>query len=166
MIDRGGPNFLWIAAWIATLAGLSAGLCAAMNLAPWLMFLGWSTYVTGNGSVKAGWSAVSCALLGVPLGIGGALFLGAIAPALGPFALMLVVFLLAGFAVLSTVTPPLNSPVGWFLGLLGYFGSQMKPEVASLYPVMAPILIGAISGWVAGLVAAKIAAAGSASQPA
>ena len=156
----GGPNFLWIALMIATLAGLSAALCQALGFAGWLMFLGWSTYVTGNGSIKAGWSASACALLGVPVGILGAIAIGKLG-ALGFFAGPVIVFTLAGLAVLSTLVPPLNSPVGCFLGLLGYFGSGLKPEVASIVPVAGPILIGVLSGWIAGLLAGRIAAAGS-----
>lgn len=157
IMARGGPNFPFVVVWIALVAGLSSGLCAALGIQAWLMFLGWSTYVTGNGSVKAGASAVACALIGVPMGMAGAILLGSLAP-LGPLALILTVFILAGLAMLSTLTPPFNSPVGYFLGLLGFFGSAMKPEASNIIPLAAPILIGGLSGCFASLVAARIAA--------
>ena len=159
ILARGGPNFLWIVVMTAAISATSSAFCVQIGAAPWLMFLGWSTYVTGNGSAKAGWVAGSCALLGVPLAAIGGLFMTAVA-GLGPFALVLTVFILTSLAVLSTLTPPLNSPVGWFLGLLGFVGSGLKPEIANIVTVTTPILIGLLSGTCASFLAAKVAAMG------
>jgi hypothetical protein len=161
--NLGGPNFIWIVFMTAAISASSSAFCVQVGIAPWLMFLGWSTYVTGNGDAKAGWWSGACALLGVPLGVVGAIFLASV-DALGPFALILTVFILTSMAVLSTLMPPLNSPVGWFLGLLGYFGSGLKPELASIVLVASPIFLGLLSGWVASILAAKVAAIGSHSR--
>lgn len=156
----GGPNFVWVVLMTASLSASVSGLLVEVGLAPWLMFLGWSTYVTGNGDARAGWLSGCCALIGVPLGALGSIFSGSVAE-LGPFALVLTVFLLTSFSVLSTVMPPLNSPVGWFLGLLGYVGSGLPPTLDSIVTVATPIFVGLCCGWTASTVAGKIAAIGA-----
>lgn len=159
ILALGGANFLWIVPMTAAISASVSGVCVEFGFAPWLMFLGWSTYVTGNGNARAGWLHGCCALIGVPLAAAGSLFSAEVA-ALGPFALVLTVFILTSIAVLSTLVPPFNSPLGFFLGLLGMVGSGLPPTLASIFTVATPIFIGLATGWIVSILAGKVAAIG------
>jgi hypothetical protein len=154
--SRGGPNFMVVVVWVALMGGLTAAVCGAIGVQAWVMFIGWCTYLTGNGSPKAGGSAVSCALLGVPAGMAGAVLLGHLT-SLGPnAALSITVFVLAFGAMLTILTPPVNSVVGYFLGMSAYFGSRLEPTLANIAPLVVPLAIGGAASCIAGLGVGRI----------
>jgi hypothetical protein len=154
--SRGGPNFLAVVAWVAVMGALTAAVCGAIGVQAWIMFIGWCTYLTGNGSPKAGGSAVSCALLGVPAGMAGAVLLNNLTSLGSNTALTITVFVLAFGAMLSILTPPINSVVGYFLGMSAYFGSRLEPSLGNIAPLVVPLAIGGAASCVAGLGVGRI----------
>lgn len=155
-VSKGGnAGHLLVAMWVGLVAALGSGLCAVAGFQPWLLFLGWCAFSTGGGAAKGGAQAIACVTLGIVLGMVGATVLASI-HSLGTLALIIVVFFLATIAMLSMFTPPVNSIIGYFLGMTGYFASHLEPGAESLAMLAAPVAFGGACGWVAAHFAHKI----------
>lgn len=142
-----GRQFAATVVFVSLVAALAAQASAIMSLPVWMMFIGWTTFGSGRGSVRAGSVAICCLLIGYLLGMAGFAGVGHLAPVLGVFALPVVVFLLVVVAMLAQLTL-LNSIVGYFLGMTAYFASGLRPDAAAFFSLATAGLIGAAAGWV------------------
>lgn len=142
-----GISFPVTVAYVSFLAAVAAAVATALSLEVWAMFIGWTCFGTGAGSIKRGAAAVACLLIGVLLGMGAALALGFLGPVLGAFALPVVIFLLATIAMISLLTPPLDSVPGYFLGMTTCFAAGLEPGAATFFHLGSATLIGAVAGW-------------------
>lgn len=143
---RGG-QFAATVVFVSLVAALAAQASAILSLPVWMMFIGWTAFGSGRGSVRAGAVAVCCLLIGYLLGMAGLVGVDRLAPVLGVFALPVVVFLLVVVAMLAQLTL-FNSIVGYFLGMTAYFASGLGPDAMAFVSLATAGFIGAAAGWV------------------
>lgn len=149
--------FIAAAATTALIAGVSAALCIAIDVPVWAMFAGWIAFVTGGGRAVAGAVALGSVLLGLALGLCGALAIGAGA-ALAGFAVPVIVFIVTFIAVSASMLPVVNSVIGYFIGMTVWFASALSPELPHLVTLAIPVIIGAASGLAAMRISSRITA--------
>ncbi|CAE6754037.1 hypothetical protein R70006_03167 [Paraburkholderia domus] len=133
--------------FVSLVAAVAAQASAVMSLPVWMMFIGWTAFGSGRGNVRAGVAAIGCLFVGYLLGMAGLLGVGYLGPAMGALALPVVVFLLVVVAMLAQLTP-LDSIVGYFLGMTAYFASGLKPDATTFFSLATAGLIGGAAGWV------------------
>jgi hypothetical protein len=138
-------RFAWIVVTVGVVAAVAAVVTVGLSLQLWTMFIGWTCFGTGGGNLRRGAAAFACLVIGVLLGMGALVVLGAIAPAVGQWALPIVIFILAVIAMLSLLTPPLDSIPGYFLGMTAFFASGLQPGIPALATIVPAALIGALS---------------------
>lgn len=143
---RGG-QFAATVVFVSLVAALAAQASAILSLPVWMMFIGWTAFGSGRGSVRAGAVAVCCLLIGYLLGMAGLVGIGRLTPVFGVFALPVVVFLLVVVAMLAQLTL-LDSIVGYFLGMTAYFASGLGADTVAFVSLATAGLIGAAAGWV------------------
>lgn len=137
-------RFSSLVALVGVVAALASILTVGLSLKLWTMFIGWTCFSTGVGDVRRGMMAITCLILGVLLGIGSILIMGAITPVLGQWSLPLVIFVLAVIAMLSLLVPPLDSIPGYFLGMTAFYASGLQPSWDALVTIVPAALIGGI----------------------
>jgi hypothetical protein len=140
---------------VATVAGVSTFGTLAVTLPASAMFLGWVAYGLGAGT-REGVANLISFLLGLAFGIGTALAIQALTPALGaaatPVAVAGVVVLVLSLRTLA----PINNSLAYFLGLTSFFYSGLAPDAATFGTLAAAGAIGALSAAVAGLLQAAV----------
>ncbi|MCZ8132244.1 MAG: DUF1097 domain-containing protein [Steroidobacteraceae bacterium] len=151
-IGMHGSRFAWIAATVGIVAAAASVITVGLSLKLWPMFIGWTCFGTGGGDLRRGAAAIACLVIGVLLGMGGVVVLGAIQPVAGEWALPIVIFGLAVLAMLTLLTPPLDAIPGYFLGMTAFFASGLPPGEPALAAILPAALIG-------GLAAALVVAA-------
>lgn len=142
---------------VALVAAASSVLCARLNIPVWTMFIGWIAFVAGGMSVKTALPTYVCAVLGVLLGVCGAMIIGGASDALGAdLALLVGVFAIVIAALLAQGLPFANLVVCYFIGMTTFFASGLAPEPATVLLLSAGLLAGVVSGVVAVTIASKV----------
>ena len=140
----------------AVTAALAAFTTVSLGSAPWIMFMGWVAYFT-RPNPKDGAQTFVCVAVGIALGALATLTTGALAPALGDFALPLVVFVVACLVIAARGLPVLNNLLGYFIGLITFFAAHREPSLVNLAVLAALAALGfgagllamALDGWAA-----------------
>ncbi len=138
-------RFAWLVVSVGIVAAVASVATVGLSLKLWTMFIGWTCFGSGGGNLRRGTTAFACLVIGVLLGMGSVVVLGAIAPAVGLWGLPIVIFALAVIAMLSLLTPPLDSIPGYFLGMTAFFASGLQPGLPALAAILPAALIGALS---------------------
>jgi hypothetical protein len=131
----------------ATVAALAAFSSAAVDLAPWAMFLGWVAYFTRQPSPIQGLQTFVCILLGLALGAAAVILLGHLSPVLGSVALPIIVFGVAMIVIASRRLKYVNNLLGYFIGLITFFASHLEPDLVSIGRLGCANAIGLFAGW-------------------
>jgi len=113
-------------------------------------------FVTGGGAAKPGLAALGSALLGLILGLGGAVAMAASANALGTLAVPAGVFAIVALAMLGQRLPLLNSVICYFIGMTVYFASALRPAPARLATLGFAVTLGVLSGMLATMLASLV----------
>ena len=144
------PRFHAVTATTAIVAGLATFGTLAMHLPAPAMFLGWIAYSVGGQSLRESAGNLLSFLIGLVFGIGTAIVIAWLAPALGtaatPVAVVGVVLLVMSLRTFA----PVNNPLAYFLGLTSFFYSGLPPEVASFTLLAGAAVIGGASAAIAG----------------
>ncbi|GLK80092.1 DUF1097 domain-containing protein [Methylopila turkensis] len=143
----------------AIVAACSAFASLTMGFAPWAMFVGWVAYFTRPISAAEGLKTGLCVWLGITLGAGAALALGALTPTLGQASIIPVVFVAASIVLAFRSTPPFENVLAWFLGLITFFASHLAPSLLSIAELCAAASLGIAAGWAAQRLQAKVSGA-------
>jgi hypothetical protein len=134
---------------LTAIAAAAAAASLAFNLPVWAMFIGWVAFFSRGGSgARDGLLNWTCVVLGVAFGIGAALAIGGLSPALGALALPTAVFVVAMVVVSLRAFKPLNNLQGYFLGLIAYFASHLVPSINAFAALTAATAIGSAVGWI------------------
>jgi hypothetical protein len=144
-----GATFFLVTAAAAVTASLAAGLSAALAFPVWAMFIGWVSFFTRGPSLRDGAVNATCVVLGLVVGSAAALALANLAPSLGVLALPLVVFVVALVVVSLRAAPVVNNIPCYFLGLIAFFASHLKPSVSAVAVLAAAVALGAMAAWTA-----------------
>jgi len=80
--------------------------------------------------------------------MGSIVIMGAISPLFGQWSLPLVIFVLAVIAMLSLLTPPIDSIPGYFLGMTAFYASGLQPGWDALMTIVSAALIGGVASGV------------------
>jgi hypothetical protein len=142
-----GIGFALMVIYVSLVAAIAAVVTVTLSLKIWAMFIGWTCFGTSAGNVKRGFAAIACLLIGVALAMGSIVVLQAISPFTGAWALPIVIFGLAVIAMLSLLTPPLDSVPGYFLGMTAFYASQLEPGLPAYIQITSAALIGGVAGW-------------------
>jgi hypothetical protein len=158
-VPRPNANFFAAVTITALVAAVSTALCIRIGIPVWGMFAGWIVFVTGGGSAKAGFAALGSALIGILLGIGGALAIAASSAGLGGIAVPAVVFVIVAIAVICQRVPFFNSVIGYFIGMTVYFASALPPTSATFIALGSAVALGMLSGLLATILGRTAASA-------
>lgn len=141
---------------VAAVAGVATYGTIALPLSAPAMFLGWIAYNVGAQTPRASAGNLLSFLIGLVLGIGTALAIARLAPALGlaatPVAVIGVVLIVMSLRGIA----PVNNPLAYFLGLTSFFYSGLPPAAASFAALATAGVIGAGAAAIAGLLQALI----------
>ncbi|MBO9709209.1 MAG: DUF1097 domain-containing protein [Caulobacter sp.] len=136
---------------VAAIAGVSTFGATSVMLPPPAMFLGWVAFSLAGPSLRGGFANLGSFLMGLVFGLGTALTITALTPALGglatPVAVSGVVVLVLSLRGLA----PFNNPLAYFLGLTSFFYSGLAPAQSSFSILAAAGAIGAASAAIAAL---------------
>jgi len=149
--------FFLITATAALTAAIAASASAALALPVWAMFIGWVSFFTQGASARDAMVNAACVSLGLVFGITGALALGALGPSLGAFTLPVVVFAVAIAVVSLRAAPVFNNILCYFLGLIAFFASHLKPSAGAFAQLAGAVVLGAAAAWVAHTLQHRIA---------
>lgn len=141
-------TYLVVTMVLAATAAMAAFTSASLSLPVWAMFVGWVAYFTRRPSAKEGLHSFVCVLIGLVLGSAAVLILGLLGPALGRFALPIVVFFIGGTVIITRGLPVLNNLLGYFLGLITFFASHLEPELGSIGQLGSATALGSLAGWI------------------
>ncbi|AZD13228.1 DUF1097 domain-containing protein [Pseudomonas chlororaphis] len=147
---RGGqtkPMFILFTAVAATTAALAAGSSLLLSLPVWAMFVGWVAFFSRGLTLRDGLVNLGCVLMGLAVGMGAALSIGALSPSLGPWALPLVVFVVAMLVVSLRSLRVMNNIVAYFLGLIAWFAAHLEPSLESFAELGGAGALGTFAGW-------------------
>ncbi len=147
LIDNSRTHFTIFTAIAAAIAAIAAFASAFLTLAPWAMFVGWVTFFTNPASFRQALFSAICLWLGIGLGAVATMALGALTPALGPYSLPLVVFIVASVVVSMRALPVIGNMLAWFLGLITFFASHSDPSLIAIGELSAAGTLGICAGW-------------------
>ncbi|UVC16635.1 DUF1097 domain-containing protein [Mesorhizobium onobrychidis] len=151
--------FLGFGAIAAAVASTAAFTSFHLGIAPWAMFIGWVAYFTRPISAQQGIYTWLCLLSGLALGAGAVLALRGLTPMMGPFALLLVVFVVAMVVVSMRAVRALDNIPAWFLGLIAFFASHAEPSLAAISELAGAGALGSSAGWASQRLQARLAKA-------
>lgn len=135
---------------LSLVAAASSVICARLSIPVWTMFIGWIAFVAGGMSARTAAPTFVCAVLGLVLGILGALIIGGTTAAIGgDLALLVGVFVIVLVALLAQYVPFANVVIGYFIGMTTFFASGLPPEGATALSLAAGLLVGILSGLLA-----------------
>jgi hypothetical protein len=135
---------------VALVAAVSSVIVARLGLQVWWMFIGWIAFVAGGMSSKTAAPTFVCAVLGVVLGIIGAMIIGGTAPGMGlDVGLLIGVFVIVFAALAAQFIPFANLVVCYFIGMTTFFASGLPPQADTLMMLSAGLLAGVLSGLIA-----------------
>ena len=131
----------------AATAAAAAYASVSLTLPIWAMFLGWVAYFTRGHSSVDGAVNLACLVLGLGFGMGAAVSLSVLVPALGTLAFAVVVFVVASIVVSLRALPPFNNVLAYFLGLIGFFAAHAEPTLADFSELAASGTLGSVAAW-------------------
>lgn len=137
-------RFTLVAAVVAAGAAL---LSEALGLHAWAMFVGWIAWFTRPTSATLGLHSMVSLWAGLLLAVAGHVIVAVLAPAIGPAALPVAVFVLACVAVGMRTTPVLDNMLAWFLGLVAFFALHPDNVLTGVLTLVAASAIGAGAGY-------------------
>jgi hypothetical protein len=77
---------------------------------------------------------------------------------MGPFAVALVVFIVATIVVSMRAVPTLDNIPAWFLGLIAFFASHVEPALGAIAELAGAGALGSAAGWISQRLQARLAA--------
>lgn len=152
-IDR----FLAIGAVAGVVAAAAAHLSTLAAIPVWAMFMGWVAYFTRGHSARDGLINYLCMALGLLVGFGAVIALGLLGPALGAFALPIVVFGVAVLVVSLRALPALSNIPSTFLGVISVFAAHAAPTLEAFAELGGASAIGSFAAWLASATQARLA---------
>jgi uncharacterized membrane protein YgaE (UPF0421/DUF939 family) len=141
----------------ALTAAIAATTSASLGWPVWTMFMGWVAFFTRGHSGKDALYSYLCLAIGIAIGTGAALAVGALLPLIGPFAFGAVVFVVAVIVVSLRAAAPINNIPAYFLGLITFFAAHLEPGILAFSELAAVSGLGSFAGWTAHKLQAKIA---------
>ncbi|EJL37691.1 Protein of unknown function (DUF1097) [Caulobacter sp. AP07] len=145
--------FTLVAAAVAAIA--TVGTLAAA-LPAWSMFLGWVAYSTSGQTPRESLPNLASFLIGLGIGAGSGLLIGALAPWLGNAATPVVVFGDVVLVLTLRAAPLINNALAYFLGLISFFASAQAPSRSLLAMLAAAGVIGAVGAGLAGFLQSRL----------
>lgn len=134
-------------------ACLAATTCALLVEAPaWAMFIGWIAFFTRGITACDGAINLACVLIGLAIGIAAGMAGVALAPHLGAWSITPLVLVVTLVVLSLQVLPLINNVLASFLGLVGYFASQLPATFDTFVQLSTASTLGAIAGLLASLV--------------
>lgn len=141
---------------VAVVAGLATFGTFTVSLAAPAMFLGWIAFAISGTTIRQGVADIASFVLGVAFGIGTALVINLLTPALGSAATPLAVTGIVVLVLSLRKMAPFNNALAYFLGLTSFFYSALPPAGASFAVLATAGIIGAGSAALAGLLQARL----------
>jgi hypothetical protein len=151
--------FIGFSAIAAAVASSAAFTSLHLGFAPWVMFVGWVAYFTRPVSGRQGIYTWLCLLGGLVLGAGAILALRTLMPTMGPFALAVVVFVVAMIVVSMRAIRTLDNIPAWFLGLIAFFAAHPEPSLEAIAELAGAGALGTAAGWASQRLQARLATA-------
>jgi len=145
MSSRFDKRFILFVILIAALAAAASSIVAFFALKMWVMFLAWTAFGLGNGSIKGGLFAIISMIVGVIIAMITIIGFTALQPHTPSFALAIAVFIAVVVVMGMSFTRPVDNIPACFLGLSAYFGSQMAPNFNTFADLGAAIVLGAVA---------------------
>lgn len=115
----------------------------------WTMFVGWIAYFTRGLDLRNGLVNLGCVVIGLVLGAGAAMTLGALG---GPPSVAQqagVVFGVALIVLSLRFLPIFNNLLGFFLGLVTWFAAHEPASPGALTALALTAALGSTAGWIA-----------------
>jgi hypothetical protein len=142
---------------LSLVAAVSSVICARLSIPVWTMFIGWIAFVAGGMRASTAAPTFVSAVLGLVLGIVGALIIGGTTPAIGAdLALLVAVFVIVLVALLAQYVPFANVVVCYFIGMTTFFASGLPPEGGTALSLAVGLLVGILSGLLAVTIAGML----------
>ena len=134
-------------------ACLAATICALLIDVPvWAMFIGWIAFFTRGITARDGVINLACVLIGLAIGIAAGAASAALAPHLGAWSITPLVLVVTLVVLSLQVLPLINNVLASFLGLVGYFASQLPPTLDTFVELSTASTLGVVAGLLASLV--------------
>ncbi|MDR7099792.1 hypothetical protein J2X04_002173 [Lysobacter niabensis] len=133
----------------AIVAAAAAAASLALGVPVWAMFVGWVAYYTRGVNARDGVFNLICVMLGVVIGKGAAVAIGALSPMVGAAAMPLVVLIVASLVVSLRGAPRINNLLCYFLGLIAYFAIHQPPSLALFATLAGAAALGSFAAWLA-----------------
>jgi hypothetical protein len=127
---------------VAAVAGLATLGVTSVMLPPPAMFLGWAAFNLAGDDLRGGLANTVSHLLGLALGAGTALLIGAMTPMLGLLATPVAVIGVVIVVLSLREVAPINNPLAYFLGLTSFFYSGLSPSGSTLAVLGTAAVIG------------------------
>jgi hypothetical protein len=141
---------------VAVVAGAATFGTIAVMLPASAMFLGWIAFNIAGPSLRDGAANLASFVIGLAFGIGTAIVIALLTPALAsgatPVAVAGVVVLVLSLRSMA----PVNNPIVYFLGLTSFFYSGFAPTAVSFAILAAAGIIGAAACAIATVLQAKV----------
>lgn len=150
-------RFLAFGATAGVVAAAAAHISTLAAVPVWAMFMGWIAWFTRGHSARDGLFNWLCLAIGLAIGFGAAALLGLLAPALGGFALPLVVFAVALLVVSTRILPALSNIPSYFLGIVSVFAAHAAPTLAAFAELGGASAVGSLAAWLASAMQARVA---------
>lgn len=151
--------FLAFSAIAAAVASTAAFTSLHLGFAPWAMFIGWVAYFTRPTSARQGVYTWLCVLCGLTMGTAAIIALQSLTPLMGPWALALVVFVVATVVVSMRAVRALDNILAWFLGLIAFFAAHLEPSLGTIAELGGASALGSVAGWAAQRLQGRLTAA-------
>lgn len=135
---------------ISAVAAITATVSAlVLNVPVWATFIGWIAFFTRGMTARAAVVNLACVLIGLGMGIASGAASQLLTPYIGPMTITVVV-LIATFILLSVaLLPEINNVLGYFLGLVCYFASNLPPTFSSWVELSSAVALGVLGGLLA-----------------
>jgi hypothetical protein len=133
----------------AVVAAAASAVAMALELPVWAMFVGWVAFYTRGATARDGVFNLICVSLGVLIGKGAAVAIGALAPIVGAAALPLVVLVVALVVVSMRSLPRINNLQCYFLGLIAFFAIHRPPSLSLFATLAGAAALGSAAAWAA-----------------
>jgi hypothetical protein len=133
----------------AVVAAAASALALVLELPVWAMFVGWVAFYTRGATARDGVFNLVCVSLGVLIGKGAAVAIGALAPVIGAAALPLAVLVVALLVVSLRGVPRFNNLLCYFLGLIAFFAIHQPPSISLFGTLAGAVALGSLAAWAA-----------------
>ena len=134
----------------AVVAAAASSMALILGLPVWAMFVGWVAFYTRGATARDGGVNLVCVGLGVLIGKGAALAIGALSPMVGAAAALPSVVLLVALIVVSLRgVPRINNLLCYFLGLIAFFAAHQPPSLALFATLVGAAALGSAAAWLA-----------------